>query len=320
MQVISMDYSVLGIPLPVALGAVAALGYVFGRRRTAPSGELVQARRELKRAKSVIRELEAISNHVRNSLAQHLTSILSFKERVGRLGKEHDGDAWQQLCEEAVQILRPTMKLSGEIAQAYDEIRQQTHLLMTFTDVRTDPLTGVSNRRAMDETFNNLFASKSRYQTSFSIILFDIDNFKGLNEQHGHPQGDRVLRDLAQNLDDCVRETDMVARFGGEEFVVVLPQTDLVGASVLADRIRGLIDQKLPITVSGGVAQVGDGDTPGSLIARADSALYAAKSAGRNRVFQHDNQQIEAVTGTEFSDWPAPSESVPPGKQLALRA
>jgi diguanylate cyclase (GGDEF)-like protein len=298
-----MDLSVLSLPTPVALAAVAVLGYLFGRRRTVQQTELVHARRELKRAKAVIRELEAISDHVRNSLAQHQSSMLTFKDRLANLGGENQGQAWQQLCEEAERILRPTQKLSNEMAQAYDEIRQQTHLLMSFTEVRTDPLTGVSNRRALDETLNNMFAMKSRYQTSFSLIIVDVDHFKQVNDRQGHLYGDNVLREVAQHLDDCVRETDLVARFGGEEFVLILPQTDLGGACILADRVRQLIQEQMHVTISAGVATVIDGDTPGSLLSRADSALYSAKSAGRNLVFRHEGTCIEPVTGTLLAEY-----------------
>lgn len=299
-----MDLPFISIPVPVALAAVAVVGYLFGRRRPVQQGELNHARRELKRAKAVIRELETISDHVRNSLSQHQASMLTFKDRLANLGGETQGESWQQLCDEADRILRPTLKLSNEIAQAYDEIRQQTHLLMSFTEVRTDPLTGVNNRRALDETLNNLFAMKSRYRTMFSMIIVDIDHFKQVNDRQGHLYGDNVLREVAQHLDDCVRETDLVARFGGEEFIIILPQTDLAGACILADRVRGLIEETMPITISAGIATVVDGDTPGSLLARADSALYSAKSAGRNRVFRHEGTRIEPVTGTPLADYP----------------
>jgi diguanylate cyclase (GGDEF)-like protein len=297
-----MPFESFGIPTPVALGAVAVLGYLFGRRRHLQTTELNQARRELKRARAVIRELEAISQHVRSSLTHHESSIVTFKERLASLARSDDGAAWQQLCDEAERILRPTQKLSNEIAQAYDEIRQQTHLLMSFTEVRTDPLTGVSNRRALDETLNNLLAMRTRYDTTFAIIIVDIDHFKQVNDKQGHLFGDDVLRSVAHHLDDCVRETDLVARFGGEEFVMVLPQTEFDGASILAERMRVRIEQKMRVTISGGVASIQDGDTPGSLLARADSALYSAKSAGRNRVFRHDGQRIEPVTGTTLAD------------------
>lgn len=304
-----MDFPVFSIPVPVALAAVAVLGYLFGRRGTVQHNELSHARRELKRAKAVIRELETISEHVRASLAQHQSSMVTFKDRLANLGTGDKTQAWEQLCDEAERILTPTLKLSNEIAQAYDEIRQQTHLLMTFTEVRTDPLTAVSNRRALDETLNNQFAMKSRYQTTFSLIIIDIDHFKEVNDRQGHVYGDDVLREVARHLDDCVRETDLVARFGGEEFVLVLPQTDLGGACILADRVRHLISQQMHVTVSGGVAMVIEGDTPGSLLARADSALYTAKSAGRNRIFRHNGHCIEPVTGTILAEYLGPANS-----------
>jgi len=96
-------------------------------------------------------------------------------------------------------------------------------------------------------------------------------------------------------LDEHVRQTDVLARYGGEEFVVLMPQTDLQGASMFNERLRATIEQEMPITVSGGVATALDGDTPESLIARADSALYAAKAAGRNSVFRHTGEQVESV-------------------------
>ena len=98
---------------------------------------------------------------------------------------------------------------------------------MTFTEVRTDPLTGVSNRRALDETLESMFAMMHRYEHPFSVVLLDIDNFKQINDEQGHLYGDRMLKAVSRLLDDNVRDTDMVARYGGEEFVIVMPQTTL---------------------------------------------------------------------------------------------
>jgi len=126
-------------------------------------------------------------------------------------------------------------------------------------------------------------------------VIFDIDHFKLLNDQQGHLEGDRLLQGVAKLLDDSARETDIVSRYGGEEFVVVMPQTDLEEASIFAERLRATIERELPLTVSGGVTTVLDGDTADSLLARADAALYRAKSAGRNSIFRHDGQQIESI-------------------------
>jgi diguanylate cyclase (GGDEF)-like protein len=166
---------------------------------------------------------------------------------------------------------------------------------MTFTEVRTDPLTGVSNRRGLDDALAAQFAMKSRYESIFSVAMLDIDHFKQFNDREGHLRGDRILQDLARLLDDSARETDIVARYGGEEFVIIMPQTDLLGACVFADRFRQKVERELDLTVSIGVASAVDGDTPHSLLARADAALYSAKENGRNCAHRHDGEQTEPI-------------------------
>ena len=110
----------------------------------------------------------------------------------------------------------------------------------------------------------------------------DIDDFKALNDQHGHVYGDEVLRNLAKLLTDAVRFVDILVRYGGDELVVVMPQTNLAGAGTLGERLRVKVEQQMPFTISVGVASATAGDTPESLFQRADFALYNAKSSGRN--------------------------------------
>ena len=296
-----MDFSQLvNIPGPVALALIAVLGYYVGRRTRAKTAvEADQARRELKRAKAVARELEIIAEAVRKNLAVHHSSITKFKERVYELGSKRADGGWQELCKEAEEMLRPTLRLAAQIAHAYDEIRQQTNHLMTFTEVRTDPLTRVSNRRALDETLDAMFALLNRYEQPFSLSIFDIDHFKKINDENGHMFGDRTLQAVAKLIDDNVRDTDIVARYGGEEFVVVMPHTDLMGACIFSERLRETIETTLDLTVSGGIAQALDGDNPQTLISRADAALYSAKAAGRNRVYRHTGTDIESVVEEE---------------------
>ena len=259
------------------------------------AGEVEQARRDLKRAKSVARELEIISEQIRKSLTTHHSSIARFKDRVTELGSQQQEVAWQELCKEAEEMLKPTLRLAAQIAHAYDEIRQQTNHLMTFTELRTDPLTRVSNRRALDECLENMFSLLHRYEQVFSISIFDIDHFKQVNDEQGHVQGDHILQRVARIIDDNVRDTDVVARYGGEEFVVVMPHTPLDGANIFSERLRAKIEAQIDLTVSGGVAQAVDGDTPQSLIARSDAASIARKAAGRNRVYQHTGCDIEPI-------------------------
>ena len=292
----SWDLGMPEVPVPVALAAIALVGYLASRRsKIRHLTEAEQARRELKRARAVARELECIADSVRKNLASHSASIAHFKQRVGSLSGAEKEPSWQRLCKEAEEMLKPTLELATQIAQAYDELRQQTNQLMTFTEIRTDPLTRVSNRRALDDTLDSMFALLQRYGQGFSVAMFDIDHFKAVNDTQGHLYGDSILQAVARVIDESVRDTDVVARFGGEEFVVVMPLTELAGACIFAERLRGVIESSLAVTVSGGVAMAGDTDSASTLLSRADAALYSAKAAGRNAVFQHTGSDIESV-------------------------
>jgi two-component system cell cycle response regulator len=158
-----------------------------------------------------------------------------------------------------------------------------------------DALTGCLNRRAFMERLERELDRVSRYQTEFSVLMIDLDRFKGVNDSRGHLVGDSVLRNIGDLLRGEVRSVDLAARYGGEEFVIVLPETDAEGALVFAERLRKRVAQTnfaetgdpLNITVSIGVACASSDDdvpTPDSLISRADEALYRAKHEGRNRV------------------------------------
>lgn len=298
-QVLALEIWDLHFPATVALAAVAVIGYLVGRHQRVAAADNerqaeAQARRELKRAHVIARDLESITQDIRKSLARHHASIARFKNRVSELSSAKNEGAWKELCNEAEEILGPTMQLAGHIAQAYDRIRQQSSQLMTFTEVRTDALTGVSNRRAMDDTLQSLVAMKNRYQVDFSLVIIDIDHFKSINDERGHVAGDQVLQSVARMIDETARETDIVTRYGGEEFVVLMPQTDLTGAGVFSDRVRQLVEDKLAITVSAGIAAARDGETCEDILQRADTALYHAKSGGRNRVSRHDGHEVKA--------------------------
>lgn len=156
-----------------------------------------------------------------------------------------------------------------------------------------DYLTGLANRRAFFEAAEQELGRSRVVPRSTSVITFDADNFKAINDRHGHPGGDAVLQHLAAILAETFREVDVVARIGGEEFAVLLPSTDLPRAAVVAERLRSVIasqvvhfdGSRIRYTVSAGVACVDNGEGGiDLLLKRADQALYAAKRAGRNRV------------------------------------
>ncbi|MHB8765825.1 MAG: sensor domain-containing diguanylate cyclase [Deferrisomatales bacterium] len=161
----------------------------------------------------------------------------------------------------------------------------------------TDGLTGLANRRVFLDRLAAEAVRSRRYPGGLALILLDVDHFKKVNDTHGHPAGDEVLRRVAQCLRGFARETDLVARYGGEEFAALLPSTDLAGARILAERVRAGIEalavtwdgKTIPVRASLGVSTLeGEKDTPEALVARADQALYAAKQGGRNRVTAFD--------------------------------
>ena len=150
----------------------------------------------------------------------------------------------------------------------------------------TDALTGLNNRRMFDHSLQLELAIVERRETPLSLLVLDVDHFKRINDTHGHEVGDTVLVAIAQVLGGCARVIDIVARVGGEEFAVILPNTE--GALEVAERMRTAVAQATWLaqraTISIGVATLQPAEDASSLYARADAALYAAKAAGRNRV------------------------------------
>ena len=161
--------------------------------------------------------------------------------------------------------------------------------------VLTDPLTSLYVRRYGEAHLDELLERVNQDATSAAVLLFDVDHFKQVNDTHGHDAGDDVLRELAARTIKSVRSVDLTVRWGGEEFLVVMPETDLANAAAVAERLRAAVakelftvrssGEKLAVTISVGVAAaIAGGDHRDRLLKRADDALYSAKSAGRNRV------------------------------------
>jgi len=156
----------------------------------------------------------------------------------------------------------------------------------------TDGLTGLFNRRHFNQTLRHEMSRARRHRSQVSLVLFDIDDFKKLNDTKGHPEGDKVLVRTASLIKEGVREIDVAARYGGEEFAVILPETSRTGAFVVADRVRQRVESHFRrtrgvsnVTVSGGVATFpDDANTLLHLVKKADLGLYRSKAAGKNRI------------------------------------
>ncbi|HTP97358.1 MAG TPA: diguanylate cyclase [Burkholderiales bacterium] len=161
--------------------------------------------------------------------------------------------------------------------------------------VNRDGLTGIFNRRCLESELSKEFDRCRRYGSPLSLILFDLDDFKRINDTHGHLAGDEVLRVIAQRVAKNVRSMDIFGRYGGEEFVVILPATDLDGAEAAAEKLRSIVaatpvtfgEQRLAVSASFGIAEAApDLTSYEALLDRADSALYLCKSKGRNCVMR----------------------------------
>lgn len=179
-------------------------------------------------------------------------------------------------------------------------------LLEQTENAKTDYLTQVANRRHFFEVLQRELALAVRHRHPISIVLVDIDHFKAINDRYGHETGDEVLRRVAQAMKGALRATDTLARHGGEEFIVLLPYTDLAAAGVVAGHLRAAVADcgiateldGIAATASIGVATAHDGDSIETLLRRADDAMYAAKSAGRNRVVIAPAPEDEQAGGT----------------------
>jgi len=159
----------------------------------------------------------------------------------------------------------------------------------------TDALTGLFNRRYMESHVGTLVEQASARGKPLTVLVLDIDYFKSINDTHGHDAGDDVLREFAIRIKKSIRGIDLACRYGGEEFVVVMPETDMAVATMVAERLRRRIaaepfpinqgQRTIPVTLSIGIAALrGQDDNAASLLKRADQALYRAKRDGRNRV------------------------------------
>jgi diguanylate cyclase (GGDEF)-like protein len=175
--------------------------------------------------------------------------------------------------------------LSGLDAEAkyHEEIYRMTIV---------DGLTQIHNKRYLFEALDKELIRARRYDRQLSLLIFDIDYFKNINDQYGHLAGDYVLRELARIVQERIRRDEVFARYGGEEFVIALPETSLQGAVTLAENLRARVEthgfsfqgERIPVTISIGCAVLGEEKTAADLIQLADDKLYEAKRGGRNRV------------------------------------
>lgn len=196
---------------------------------------------------------------------------------------------WQErnLIQQNEKLRQMNAELESLVQARTLELVEKNHELEILSV--TDKLTGLANRRKLDQVLDEELIRARRYGVEFSVAIMDIDHFKRVNDQHGHGAGDLVLEAMARLLRQCTRDADLVARMGGEEFVVVCRHTGIGRCQLVAEKVRAAIETHDfagigRITASFGVAVFEKDDSIASLMARADAATYRAKAGGRNRV------------------------------------
>jgi diguanylate cyclase len=221
-----------------------------------------------------------------------------------RISQARDISELSSVLEE---VMRETRNMQINTARSHDDMsdmqrrvqqaeyeveRLMAELSQASEMVRVDPLTGALNRKGMEEAMQREVARTRRHEAPLSIALLDIDNFKQINDTLGHRTGDLALQHLATVTRDTIRPQDTLVRYGGEEFIILLPDTGMEDAVKAMERVQRELtrryflndNNKLLITFSAGVSVLGGAEEPGDAIRRADQAMYLAKRAGKNRV------------------------------------
>ncbi len=245
------------------------------------------------------------NNLLQDNIHQHVNSLVDQANSADSL------PGLQQLLQQSVEEI--TTQIDEYVAEAnprlleaesrcqqlagqVDELREEADKLKKALEqqqreANRDALTGLANRRAFDKLLAHEHRRWKRYERPLSVVFFDIDHFKSINDKYGHAAGDIALSAIAKILHKSLRENDFLARWGGEEFIALLPDTDQPAALEVAEKLRAAVmatrfhfhDSEVRVTISCGISEFGGKDEPEQVLNRADEALYQSKSAGRNQ-------------------------------------
>ena len=233
---------------------------------------------DIKASFSISKSFEEIRSFVLGKLKAIRTALESKRKQ--------DESYLQNAHEKMGDLQKGFERMKKEIGQ----VQKKTKILEQ--EILLDNLTGIYNRRAYELRIREEISRFQRYGQPFSLVLFDIDHFKKVNDQFGHQAGDKCLREIAARIRPSLRDSDFLARYGGEEFIIILPGTGEEDAHRVAEKIRSLIEKtrfvyqgaEVPVTISLGVTQVQSSDQDSELpFRRVDAAMYQAKKEGRNR-------------------------------------
>jgi diguanylate cyclase len=256
-----------------------------GERREAARASAERLGREMSQ------EVDSLSASVRDSadLAELQASVLQSLDRMHRHVRSHLDDESQRRSQAEAEADRLRDELRQLEADTFDLRRQ---VAKTHQQALSDALTGLPNRRAYDERVAQEWARWKRFSEPLALLVWDVDDFKKINDTFGHKAGDNALVVISKLLRERLRETDFIARYGGEELVVLLTGARQADAERIAEAMRVAVEnsglharqEPVRVTVSGGLAMFREGDTPEAVFERADKAMYQAKQQGKNRV------------------------------------
>jgi diguanylate cyclase len=270
---------------------------------------------DLRRAHSLALNLHGLTHQIGDTVSLHRERFEAAEQKLqGEIGGKRNPTT-DLVVGVVGEILKANREMQRELLEAESQIADQTAEIEThLTSSLTDPLTELPNRRALDEQLARRLEDYRKHGTPFSLLLFDLDHFKQINDTFGHPVGDEVLKSLSGAVRGVLRRHDFIARYGGEEFAIILPYTTIneaqraagkagEGVAILSAEFAHL---NRPVTASGGLASILPGEEVATLVERADRALYAAKENGRNRVFMHDGHECRALDpDVACRDWEA---------------
>ncbi len=261
------------------------------------------AARDVKVLEALQQRLRTVLEDTAQSAATASAEAAQFdrdlQEHMSQLSVQLDGESLRKIVGSLVHDAQHMHSVAFELSRKLESSTREVSLLTeslqrTQSEALLDSLTGLKNRRGLESAIEDLLRDASGLAGS-ALLLADIDDFKSINDTFGHVLGDKVIRSVAHVLQTSIKGRDVAARFGGDEFAVLLPQTTLAGAATLAEQIRESVARGRihradgresigEVTLSVGVAVAGHGESMEGLIERADAAMYVAKRSGRNRV------------------------------------